>query len=346
MQTPVVTWLDQCAWLYDLRSSEIFFHLWRDEGTELCLGSIEGAQEILQQESSTNRVFNLQSLFGESDADQQQDEEEEDPELPDEERMQRAAALFARQDRRNALKSKVDDVVLSQKVVVEHLIPLARRRWNVLAKSIFNGSISIDDLGKTFGSFHVEGGDKGLREELVIMVPELDEAFFQALYDDLRPKTLTDTLGVFKRRMRNDLVDQAHAQIKDFLLLRKLSGWLPSVLNVHEVIARCSPDFFETPMTDDPFRELLVGAIANIRSLWREQTLKTISGLLASIKGVFTAFTTEQLDFVAGLGAAPELTEWLLAHKSTEEFNKLLQVVRPCTDEPRILSAVSMMSII
>ena len=32
---------------------------------------------------------------------------------------------------------------------------------------------------------------------------------------------------------------------------------------------------------------------------------------------------------------------WLLDHPSTDEFNRMLQVVRPCTDEPRLLSAIA-----
>ena len=50
-----------------------------------------------------------------------------------------------------------------------------------------------------------------------------------------------------------------------------------------------------------------------------------------------------QLAFIAVLADhAAELVEWYLGHQSTDEFNRLLQVCRPCyTDEPRLLSAVA-----
>jgi hypothetical protein len=59
------------------------------------------------------------------------------------------------------------------------------------------------------------------------------------------------------------------------------------------------------------------------------------------MRGVFAAFSDATLDFTATLAGCPALVQWLLAHSDQQEFNQMLNVVRPCTDEPRMLSAIA-----
>jgi hypothetical protein len=77
------------------------------------------------------------------------------------------------------------------------------------------------------------------------------------------------------------------------------------------------------------------------RQLKEKQTLGSIPNLVAGIREVFSEYSEDELDFLSCLGENPSLSTWFLEHKDQQEFNQMLNVVRPCTDEPRLLSAIA-----
>ena len=68
---------------------------------------------------------------------------------------------------------------------------------------------------------------------------------------------------------------------------------------------------------------------------WSQQSLGSISGLVEPVRAVFESFTPGHLDYFAQLSEDDDLVEWLLEHSDTSAFNRLLQVCRPRTDDPR-----------
>lgn len=138
-------------------------------------------------------------------------------------------------------------------------------------------------------------------------------------------------------REKNLAINTTFRQLQDFLLLRKLCKWIPSIIHFNEItVSLCVKS-----LDQDEFRSKLVQSIEIIRSNWNEQNLSTLSTLVVDIRDIFSILTTNQLDFISKLGDCETLCTWLLDHDSTEEFNRLLQVVRPCTDEPRLLSGIA-----
>jgi len=59
------------------------------------------------------------------------------------------------------------------------------------------------------------------------------------------------------------------------------------------------------------------------------------------LRGAFDGFDAKQLSFLCSLSNADALVAWLLEKDSTDEFNRLLKVVRESTDEPRLLSSIA-----
>jgi hypothetical protein len=129
---------------------------------------------------------------------------------------------------------------------------------------------------------------------------------------------------LYGNRMPNkkELILAVTSSLKDFLLLRRLCKWLPSLLKLHGLLS----SLFTTPVESDELRTLLAASIEEINSSWEIQTLSSVPVLVSSVRELFVSFSTDQLDFLSAMGTSPELTSWLLARSSTEEFNRLLQV--------------------
>lgn len=92
---------------------------------------------------------------------------------------------------------------------------------------------------------------------------------------------------------------------------------------------------------DDGLRTAMLQAHGDIERAAVGLTLGTVSGLVAGVRGVLAAFNPDTLNFVSALAQCPALVAWLLAHADQQEFNQMLNVVRPCTDEPYMLSAIA-----
>jgi hypothetical protein len=337
--------------LYELRGSEIFLQLWTKVGKELCFEHVAALNAPANTDVTANPFVHLGGLFGEPEADQPPADpqqpppqappanpliddltEEEEAQLPEDVRAQRAAIRFLRQQQQHVLQSQVEDVVLDQSTVVLQLIPRVRKQWEDLATEIFEGQISIHLLDKVFSkkSFGLAASaqlDAKLSEELNLMIVS-----YQAKNDIFMLNRSAASIAKSKT-----LVQTSFERIRDFLLLRRLCKWLPSIIALHDIVASlCS-----TAPENDTFRCVLVNSLQEIQSGWENQTLESIPGLVDGVKGIFGMLSGEQLDFVSMLSSSPNLMNWLLARSSTEEFNRLLQVVRPCTDEPRLLSAIA-----
>lgn len=319
------------SWLYKLRGSELFLQQWKSAGRRLCIDSVEGAREIM--ESGNMNAGAEDGLADEANEAltqlHREDGEEEDA------FAQRVAALeaalvdrvnaqFQIQDRRNEILQRVEDVVLSQEIVVHMLIPIVKGAWMQLASDTFTGVITIKALDQFFSNMTSE---IHIAEELKLLsTSESTEGI------DGEEKSS----GSLQTAMRDNL-ERSLFSIKDYHLLRKLRAWLPALIKLHEALGA----LFSTSLEDDIFRKTLQTTYHTISTKYDQLTLALIPQMVEALKGTFDRYTIEQLDFLSMFSGCPDLIAWLLNQSSTEEFNRLLQVVRPCTDEPRMLSAIA-----
>jgi len=131
---------------------------------------------------------------------------------------------------------------------------------------------------------------------------------------------------------------EALARLKDYDLLRKLGRWLPALLTLHDLLG---PSLCTTSPDLDSFRATLTAHHDTIAGSAGTYTLESIPSVVEGMRSVFVSYSDATLDFLATLADCPALVKWLLAHGDQQEFNQMLTVVRPCTDEPRMLSAIA-----
>ena len=180
--------------------------------------------------------------------------------------------------------------------------------------SVRDGSIGIADLQHTFGALSTDGE----------CVAEL--------------KYLATTGSGEITSADEPWIEVSSSNLKDFLLLLRMRRWLPSLLRLRELVQ----SLLRSTQEKDSFYQQLHHLLDVHNRQWEKQTLRTVSDMVNPVKVELThGFSTIQLNFLSTLAESPDLMKWLLEHSSTNEFNRLLQVCRPNTDEPRILSAIA-----
>lgn len=294
-------------WLYHLRGSELFLQEWRRIGREICIDAVEGARALLEQGSSSTSDI-IEPIIRDVDEDDQTFSERID--ALEVLLFQQTRAVFEEQDRRNETLKAIEAVELTQDVVIQHFIPAIQTQWSNLAKETFSGQLTLSKLNNTFSNLIA---NEEIVEELKLLLSTSDL--------DVTPLLLEITLS----------------RIKDYYFLRKLYIWLPDLLRLHKQleVLHCQD------LEQDPFRRILTQTHEKIVTAKAELTLATIPLLISDVRALLSQYSNIQLDFLSALSSSSELIQWLLSQSSTEEFNKLLQVVRPCTDEPRMLSAIA-----
>lgn len=175
-----------------------------------------------------------------------------------------------------------------------------------------------------------------------IQIQRLEETFAKLKTDDecvaeLRLLARTGA-GAPEAKDDSSWIAASASKLKDFLLLTRLRKWLPALLTIREQVA----PLFSLSQDDDPYYAKVAKLLDAHTKEWEQQTLDTVSSLVAPVKKeIGSEFSAGQLDFLATLTESKELVAWLLEHKDQGEFNRLLQVCRPSTDEPRMLSAIA-----
>jgi hypothetical protein len=302
--------LPHVSWLYQLRNSELFIQMWRAAGRKVCFETVD------KNQNGEFRGFiamfeNLLDVGGHNDSEVVEQDSVSDVPLEGE------GARLRDQELKMRLDQLVENAVLTQEVVVSELIPIARSEWEKLAELTYEGTLTIARLDQTFGKLE---SDDIVRNELKLL------------------SSCASAQRIFGFPPRREIFEKARNRLRDYSLLRQLCKWLPSLLSLH---ANVSADLCATPCELDAMRLAMIRDLASITNAVREESLAGISDRVGDVREIFSAFSNDHLDFLATLSTCPPLVQWLLAHKDTNEFNKLLQVVRPCTDEPRLISAIA-----
>ncbi len=185
-----------------------------------------------------------------------------------------------------------------------------------------------------------------------ISISRLQQTFAKLKSDEacvVELKLLAQTGHGSVQQVQFEWVNESASKLRDFMLLMRLRKWLPALLDLRRVLAGDAEpgaagkasSFFSKPVEDDVFFTRIEALCKQHAQVWDQQTLNSVSALVAPVKELIgTSFTALQLDFLALLAESKRLVHWLLEHSSQTEFNQLLQVCRPNTDEPRLLSSI------
>jgi len=133
-------------------------------------------------------------------------------------------------------------------------------------------------------------------------------------------------------------LEESIAKLRDFFLLVRLKNWVPALFKIRNMVS----DIFSTSQADDPQFARLSSLLEAQDKKWDVQTLESLSELVVPVKQeIPQGFSPEQMLFLTILADSESLVLWLLNHKDTQEFNRLLEVCRPSTDEPRLISSIA-----
>jgi hypothetical protein len=293
------------AWLYQLRNSELFIQIWRVVGRQVIFESVDRKENGAFHEFVS--LFN--NLLDEGK------EEDGDDDSPDD-NPEAADARLRDQEKKIQFNQLLESHFLNQEEVTQYLIPKARIEWEKLAESTYNGTITLNRLDQTFGKLD---SDNIVRDELRLL------------------SSCTSVQSILGIPAKREVFEKVRSHLRDYKLLQRLCKWLPSLIRLHSYVTILC----ETPLEDDVMRKVMTEAYTGITDALHEQRLTSIADLVSGVKEIFARFNPECLDFLAAMSTCPPFIEWLLDHNETDEFNKLLQVVRPCTDEPRLISAIA-----
>jgi RZ type zinc finger domain/AAA domain (dynein-related subfamily) len=326
------------SWLFRLRESELFLNMWRSVGKETARPSEDDIKALEAKRQADHKAAADEKKMSVAELDQliesllpQVQTDEQNQDASDEARGRKSTLRRLMRQKLEAAQELEDDeplmqamlmpmdmedVVLDQKQMVFDLLPAVKREWRVLMEAVRDRTITIDRLQHTFAALN---SDTECETELRVLA-------------------LTGEGKVNEVAMQAEWVDTSFARMKDFLLLVRLSKWLPALLKIREL----TTDLFATQAADDEYYSKLQTLLVMHREQWSSQTLDTVSSLVEPLRiQVVDTFTSTELDFLTLMSECEGLVQWLLEHDSTNEFNQLLQVVRPNTDEPRILSAIA-----
>ncbi|KNC55646.1 uncharacterized protein AMSG_01915 [Thecamonas trahens ATCC 50062] len=215
---------------------------------------------------------------------------------------------------------ELTEIVLSQDDVLAELIPAAQSAWAELAASVATASISVTRLGETFGT----------------LPPAADAPAYRRELDLLAASTSANSTAASSAQA-GSWADAVYPMLADYSLLLRLTTWIPATLQVCRLVAPLVATEYEA----DPLVVQLTSHLVAIRSRWSSQTLGSLPALVAHVRDLFAPYSSNQLTFLGVLADAAPLAEWLLDHADTDEFNRLLQVCRPCTDDARVLSSIA-----
>ena len=322
----------------------------KDEGDEqgdeqgLGLGALfnetPGAEGLLREgggEDEAVRNIALEEEVALQALERQDDESEEDfaarVATLQQARMQRLQQQFEAQDRRARMLRTVEEVELTQEEVVGRLLPRVQAVWGQLALDTFTGSILMSELDSSFstvldsqskgadpssGNSSINSDDQvivHLSEELRLLAIGLDHTTCNQI---IAAQNLAVGSGI------STIISTTTHQLRDYLFLHKLLKWIPCLVHVHEILE----SLFVTPLAEDPFRLQLLATETEIQARLTTLTLRDMSGLVNSLQSLLQEYNTGgQVDFVAAMSLSADMTNWLLAQSSTEEFNRLLQVL-------------------
>jgi len=200
---------------------------------------------------------------------------------------------------------------LPQSLVVSEVITEIMANWKGLYTRLSDGTAKVDEISILLGE-RLEAQE--VKRELEL----------------LRSSCVSITTDA-REEWDSALVSRRVDQVRE---LERLKQYLPALIQLrstlHEIFV---------PDEKDSFFESLMQAVGLVST--QDLELKDLDSVLDPLAPFAQGVTQNQQKYISALAACPSLLEWLLINSSTDKFNKLLSIVRPCTDDPRVLQALA-----
>ena len=191
-----------------------------------------------------------------------------------------------------------------QEYVVSEIIPKAHNTWERLAKSVETGTAVLKDV-----RWCVDMEWAKVQHELELL-------------EGTAPKAAP-------------WVPRAVELTKAMCLAAKLRAWAPSMIHLREVL-----DELFAKDAADPTVEELTTVVREYEHMW-EMPLGKMIELVSPFKATINTLSEPMQDNTIKAAKHDELLKWLLKHKSTDDFNRLISLCRPNTDDWLILAAIA-----
>jgi hypothetical protein len=342
--------VDNVGWLFPMRSSSLFFNLWRKCAWYLSEFK-PWVKRPLEDDTGGYGVFELFSLFDDDDEAEAEDSDlSSNVQDADEGSAGAAEATVKTAQEQAELDTLLLECMslsqsgnayartkeeLSQEIMCVHLIPMARKLWDRLSYKVQTGEINVLLMEKTFGLL---SGEEVERELQMLVATSSD---------------LNDMHSYFSASTQAPKIDlsQLSCTILDFLMLQQISRWIPLVIEVRKHLSTAvaeidtwdQGELVTTAFDDDELLQRLRAHEQKIALEWGHQKLATISLLVDPTRDFFEGLSQRQLEFISMLGEKMGCVflGWLLEHSSTEQFNRLMEVCRPNTDNKKTLNSIA-----
>jgi hypothetical protein len=195
---------------------------------------------------------------------------------------------------------------LKQDYVVDTVIPKAKQMWEKLAHSIEHGDAVLDEIRWCTDLPWIE-----VEKELTLL-------------EATAPKT-------------GPWVPTAVERTKAMRLAAKLRAWAPSMLHIREVLEEL---FAPMKSKIDKTVQELKTVVAKSEKMW-SMTLGKMVDHVAPFRDTINKLTESAQDYVIATAKHDQSLKWLLEHKKTEDFNRLVSLGQQNTDDPVILAALA-----
>ncbi|MES1912642.1 MAG: hypothetical protein MHM6MM_004880, partial [Cercozoa sp. M6MM] len=260
-----------------------------------------------------------------------------------------------------------EGTVLSFERVLHMVLPQVRRRFGELCRAVWRLEMPVPQLRALFSGLSdrsyegevrlMRGVTEGGHSDIEIDT-EVDEDCKQAEEDQLQE----DVVVVDHDPADDDPADDAAddpadepadepagetdgqlgrvlRQLRAFAFVEKVQRWLPGLVQLRTSLGE---EFFECSVDKDAYYQSMHAMQTSLLADYETHTLRTVHRVEQPLrKRLRVRMSPTHFDFLVSLAQAPEVTTWLALHTSTRDYNELLEVVRPCTEDPRLLAGLA-----
>jgi len=193
-----------------------------------------------------------------------------------------------------------------QTTVVGKIIPDAKRKWEALAKSIETGSAILENIKWC------------VTLDWITVQKELE------LLERTAPKA-------------SAWLDSAIKMTKAMRLAAKLRDWAPAMLHLRDLFG----ELFKSAADDsDECVKELRTVVRQYEHMWTFE-LKAMIDQIAPFADTINTLKEPMQDYIIKAAEHDASMEYLLSQKVLEEFNRLISLCRPNTDDAVVLSALA-----
>eukprot|EP00930_Biecheleria_cincta_P035478 TRINITY_DN24399_c0_g1_i1.p1 TRINITY_DN24399_c0_g1~~TRINITY_DN24399_c0_g1_i1.p1 ORF type:complete len:4764 (+),score=1067.82 TRINITY_DN24399_c0_g1_i1:48-14339(+) len=200
---------------------------------------------------------------------------------------------------------EADKREIKQDEVVSSIIPEAKRCWELLSKNIETGQAILNDIRWV------------VNLQWVSVERELN------LLHTTAPRS-------------GEWLLASGELCKSMRLAAKLRDWAPGLLHLHELLA----ELFPKGGGKDECVEELQKVVLEYQPMW-DMKLGEMTARVNPYRATINTVSDAMQDYLITASHHDGSIDWLMKHSSTEDFNRLMQITTPNTDDSIILAALA-----